>query len=37
MTYIEECYEALDEEITGMIKRLRSLYAGGERFKEVCE
>ena len=35
MTYEEECDAALDEDIASMTKRLRGLYAGGERLKLV--
>ena len=35
MTYAEEIDAALDEDIASLTKRLRSLYAGGERLKPV--
>lgn len=35
MTYAEEIDAALDEDIESLTKRLRGLYAGGERLKPV--
>ncbi len=35
MTYAEEIDAALDEDIASLTKRLRGLYAGGERLKPV--
>lgn len=35
MTYEEEIDAALDEDIASLTKRLRGLYAGGERLKPV--
>lgn len=37
MSYREECLAAIDEDIDALVKRLNSLYAGGERLKEIWE
>ncbi len=36
MTYAEEIDAALDEDIASLTKRLRGLYAGGDRLKPVA-